>query len=156
MAAKDAPVTLDVLERIMASNDAAVLRMVAHSFDSQGDLLKSMAEELLRQADRREHGGALPDLHVVEDREEQMIELPRIRPMTEEESDRHGAIGVAFCEPNGNLVRDEVLRFLANFHSDYRCDPAFADVFNDVAAGRGPTVEVAVQVTSELNSRRQQ
>ena len=137
---------------------AALIRMEAHSLDSQADVLRSMADAMRERADAFEHGGALPNLRIVEDREEELETLPRLRLATEDETSfvfygPHFTHPVSFVTSAGAALPERVQRFLEQFHANYLVWEGFTKAYNDVAAGRPASVQVAVQLTAELNDR---
>lgn len=118
---------------------AALLRMQAHTLAVQGELLLEMSETLRGQADRVEHGGELPDLHVVEEPVEADRVLPRLKWVT-----------LDTFEAEGGATERWVAEFLERFHRRWLAQREFVAVFNRVAAGKAPSGDTAQLVVAEL------
>lgn len=131
---------------------AAILRMQAHTLDSQGRLMIEMSEKLREEADRVEHGGELPDLHVIEEPETDVV-LPTIRRMG---PNTYEATGAA---PRTAAQLAAMKSFLGEFHDRWLMSPNFVHVFNAHGAGEKPSSELAVQLVrhvQEMDEREEQ
>jgi hypothetical protein len=119
-------------ERRINAAAARLLRVQAHSLDSQAQLLGDMAERLREEAARVEHGGELPNLaHAPEPQEPVMPQL------------------VA-----GEGVPAEAREFYESFHPNYRNDPLFVTAWNGVAAGNPPSPTIGIRVLEHMRTAR--